>query len=484
MPWKEMSEVPDNLKSINDVPLKLEQANAIAAVADAIDPATVDSVWAVAIKQFQDTHEIKDGAWVKKESDNSDGEHALMKLSGLSVYAAREALRSAGLRKSGLSFVERDGDVYVYAKKADLKTVDIARVEAFRSGKWTDSSGKTTEYTDEDIADMAAQYNRLERQGCFEAPVKLGHDDAQPFKTDGYPAFGWLRNAVAEGGRLFFDLCGVPAKVADLIKAKGYKKRSMEIYHGYEDEETGRVIKHLPSGLALLGAMLPALGSLEEIHALYGNKLASSYSMDASGNDDTTNEKKKGSEYAMDEKDKKIEELMAKIAELEVKLSENSAAMDKMKSDHEAALKTEAGQTATFKAKVGEYDQKFKAIEDERKAEKVTAFKAKYGNRVEPAVMEAVFVPQFETILATGDNEKISAFTKTMDDLKVNPLLSEYAKENPDAKRGGSNYAEMEKKAAELCRADGKDFSTQANYSLYMKQAGWTIETVPEGESE
>ncbi len=148
-------------------------------------------------------------------------------------------------------------------------TYDIPEVEIFRAGAWTDSAGRTVTYTAEDIEGMAEASRELE--GRFEAPVKLGHDPEQPLlETDGLPAAGWLRNVRAAGGRLFADLAGVPKKVYELIRTGGYKKRSLEVLHNYRDEATGRVYGHVAAGLALLGARLPAIGSLDDIRALYG----------------------------------------------------------------------------------------------------------------------------------------------------------------------------------------------------------------------
>lgn len=152
--------------------------------------------------------------------------------------------------------------------KEIMKTYDIPDVEIFRSGEWTDSAGRRTEYTAEDIAEMAAASAALE--GRLEAPVKLGHDPEQPLlRSDGLPAAGWLRNVRAAGGRLFADLAGVPGKLYELIRAGAYKKRSLEVLHNYRDEATGRVYRHVAAGLALLGANLPAIGSLADIRALY-----------------------------------------------------------------------------------------------------------------------------------------------------------------------------------------------------------------------
>ena len=64
MPYKNLEDVNSALKGI-DPPITLEQANTIAAQADAIG--ADEGGWGIAIKHFKDSHEVKDGNWVKKE---------------------------------------------------------------------------------------------------------------------------------------------------------------------------------------------------------------------------------------------------------------------------------------------------------------------------------------------------------------------------------------------------------------------------------
>ncbi len=148
------------------------------------------------------------------------------------------------------------------------ETFDIENVEIFRTGEWTDSTGRTINYTENDLREMADAYNNL--KGRFEAPVKLGHEKEQPLlKSDGLPAAGWLANLRVRGGSLLADLKDVPKKIFELIKSNAYKKRSLEVLHDFRDAADGRVYKHVAAGLALLGARLPAIGSLADISALY-----------------------------------------------------------------------------------------------------------------------------------------------------------------------------------------------------------------------
>ena len=67
MPYKTLEEAPAALRGI-DPPITLAQANTIAEWADAIEKGDnpPKAPWAVAIAQFRKTHEVKDGAWVRK----------------------------------------------------------------------------------------------------------------------------------------------------------------------------------------------------------------------------------------------------------------------------------------------------------------------------------------------------------------------------------------------------------------------------------
>jgi hypothetical protein len=160
------------------------------------------------------------------------------------------------------------------------RTFTIPEVEIFRAGTWTDSAGRAVTYAPEDIEGMAAAHAELAER--LEPPGKLGHDPEQPLlRTDGLPAAGWLRNVRAAGGRLFADLAGVPKKIYDLLLAGAYRKRSLEVLHNYRDEATGRVYPHVAAGLALLGARLPAIGSLSDIRALYENESGAAYFYEA-----------------------------------------------------------------------------------------------------------------------------------------------------------------------------------------------------------
>lgn len=151
---------------------------------------------------------------------------------------------------------------------ADLKTVTLKGVELMGVGTWQGHNCPDggCPFTTDDLDEMVRAYEAT--KGTFDAPVKLGHDDSQKLlQKDGYPAAGWVTNLRRVGDKLVGDLEKVPAAIGDLIRAGAYRKRSSEIRP--EAEVNGKKFKWLFSGLALLGADLPAVEGLKDITQLY-----------------------------------------------------------------------------------------------------------------------------------------------------------------------------------------------------------------------
>lgn len=152
----------------------------------------------------------------------------------------------------------------------DLKTVVVKDVELIAVGTWQGSNCPVggCKVTVEDIDDMVSAYEAT--KDVFDAPVKLGHDDKQKLlQADGYPAAGWVTNLRRVGTKLVGDLKDVPARIGDLMAAGAYRKRSSEIRP--DAEINGKKYKWVFSGLALLGADLPAVEGLGDIEKLYAS---------------------------------------------------------------------------------------------------------------------------------------------------------------------------------------------------------------------
>jgi len=171
----------------------------------------------------------------------------------------------------------------------DLETVDVPGVEILSAGGPVHGVGSPPEgdfWSAADLEEIAAANREL--AGELQPPSKIGHSAAQlllnnsgmAVPTPGeMPAVGWLdgasfrveeRDGVA---KLFADVKDVPAKFADLLTAKAYSSRSVELsrVESQEIKVDGKpkVFEWVVSGLAWLGAKLPAVRTLDEITALY-----------------------------------------------------------------------------------------------------------------------------------------------------------------------------------------------------------------------
>lgn len=168
---------------------------------------------------------------------------------------------------------------------ADLETVDIPAVEVLSTGGPVHGQGSPPEgdfWTLTDLRAMAAAARELADE--IQPPNKIGHSDAQnlvknsalPAATPGeMPAVGWLDPTTARvvedgsgGGKLVMDAKAVPKKFAALIESGAYRTRSVELSR-VTSQATQKVYDWVVTGLAWLGAKLPAVQTLDDVYALY-----------------------------------------------------------------------------------------------------------------------------------------------------------------------------------------------------------------------
>jgi len=141
------------------------------------------------------------------------------------------------------------------------------KAEIFATGKWNGM-----EFSDADLSAIAATFEKLGDK--MRVPLKLGHNDEQPL-TDGKPALGWVSKVWAEGGKLFANFTDVPAVVMDAIKKKLYKNVSIELDCGVKHKDD--FYQYVLSGVALLGADIPAVNTLADLTA-YMSRNSDGYS--------------------------------------------------------------------------------------------------------------------------------------------------------------------------------------------------------------
>jgi hypothetical protein len=169
---------------------------------------------------------------------------------------------------------------------ADLETVTIPAVEVLSTGGPVHGQGSPPEgdyWTRDQLEAMAEAARELAAE--IRAPNKIGHSDVQSLlrnselaaPTPGeMPAVGWLDGSTAQvvdGGDgvdavLVMDAKAVPKQFAQLVNAGAYRTRSAELSR-ITSQVTQKTYDWVVTGLAWLGAKLPAVQTLEDVVALY-----------------------------------------------------------------------------------------------------------------------------------------------------------------------------------------------------------------------
>ena len=140
-------------------------------------------------------------------------------------------------------------------------TYDITGLDIFATGTWHGEP-----YTEADLDAMVESFGNV----GFTPPIKLGHSENQKLLKDaGFPAAGWIKKVYRNGGKLLADVTGIPSKIHDLITKKAYDRVSSEIYWDFNDTAKGKKWPRVLKAVALLGADIPEVNTLDAISSLY-----------------------------------------------------------------------------------------------------------------------------------------------------------------------------------------------------------------------
>lgn len=145
---------------------------------------------------------------------------------------------------------------------------ELKNIEIFAVGKW-----KGDVYTTDDLDAMVNAYQELKSR--VEPPLKLGHD----FRPEA-PAVGWITSVRRDGDKLLADIKDIPDEVYDAVEKKLYKKISAEIVLDYQDSVSEKTYPYVISGVALLGAKLPAITVLHDVTTHCFEGLVRTYTFD------------------------------------------------------------------------------------------------------------------------------------------------------------------------------------------------------------
>ena len=147
---------------------------------------------------------------------------------------------------------------------------DLKNVEIFSVGTWN-----SMKFSLEDIEEIAKNTNLLLSDSKHKPPLKLGHSSNQILKgqSDGDPAMGWIENIRVIGHKLVADFVRVPNILVSAFKEGLYRQVSVEMRH---IEHTGWML----TGVALLGADLPAVKTLNDLEAFLSEKFVADTTVD------------------------------------------------------------------------------------------------------------------------------------------------------------------------------------------------------------
>lgn len=225
--------------------------------------------------------------------------------------------------------------------KANTKPQTLpAGIEIFRAGRHTDDAGNVHEFSEQDIADMAASY----QPELSEAPLTIGHP------KDNLPAYGWVQRLVKAGANLLMDSHQVEPQFAEMVSAKRFKKRSASFYppQSPNNPTPGKwYLRHV----AFLGAQPPAIKGLKDFQFSESADEAVSFSEAVASSEAQPHPNaggKKDQEIDMTEEEKKA---------LEAKLAAAEADKAKLQAEKDAA---EAKATAA-QAQATSFAEKAKA---------------------------------------------------------------------------------------------------------------------------
>lgn len=283
-------------------------------------------------------------------------------------------------------------------------------VEIFAPGTWNGFP-----FSVADMRGMVEAFKALKDN--IQVPLKFGHNDEQPM-TDGQPALGWVADVwLEEKGKdgkpkLMAKFIDMPKVVIDAIKKRLFKNVSVEL--AFDATHKGKVYDYALTGVALLGADLPAVNTLADLQAFMSRDanqggLVFSRQMAFSALD-----------YA-ESKPKSIGGTMPTPEELQAQLDEANAKIGKFTADAAARdatdkLRQEADATAAIKLHretlLGKFD---------------TAIK---GGKLLPAQREA-----FTASLGINDDARVMSVTAEQVDAILGAQSASFSRE-PGSRQG------------------------------------------------
>lgn len=271
------------------------------------------------------------------------------------------------------------------------------KTEVFSVGKWNG-----LDFTKEDLMLIAAAFSSLADN--HKVPLKFGHNDEQPF-TDGQPALGWVENLEVEGDKLVAHFNDIPDVVFTAIEKKLYRHVSIELDFGVEHK--GDYYPFVLSGVALLGADIPAVNNIGDLTKYMARQLNSS---------------KRAAFTAINKPTKEID---MDLKEMQAKLD----AMQSQLSARDSQIAELASEKAKFERDAVDLQAKVKLQEEAAERAKFERKKQELTDSVEGLVKDKKITPAQREAFMAQYKEDDSTISMMEDNLKVLGMFSASSEE-------------------------------------------------------
>jgi len=199
-------------------------------------------------------------------------------------------------------------------------------VEVFATGTWNGFP-----FEKGDLMAIASSFSSLKE--VHDVPLKFGHNEEQGM-TDGQPALGWVTDLFVRGEKLVAKFTDMPKIVYDAMTKKLYKHVSIELEYGVEHK--GSVYDLVLSGVALLGADIPAVNTIADLTS-YMSKDPLSFKKRVAFTATSIETKSRSKEMAEESEEMKTLKLQLSASQAETaKLVTANTALEKDKIDNKA----------------------------------------------------------------------------------------------------------------------------------------------------
>lgn len=324
---------------------------------------------------------------------------------------------------------EKSLDAIADTVKNGFSKDNTVEAEIFAVGKWNGLN-----FTKEDLQGIADTFNEL--SSIHKVPLKFGHNSKQPM-TDGQPSLGWVSDVWVSGNKLMAKFSQVPEIVMNAIRKGLYKRVSIELDRKVKHKS--KFFENILSGVALLGADIPAVNTLEDLNAFMSrSEITGGEHVSFSAITGNIQEGQNMSD---------VKELEAKLAEAEAKAAKFAANAEKAEAELQAKVDADQREAETARKNRIEFNREavIEVLEDAVKSNSITPAQRDLYTKTlqvnDDIAMEHIIVQDVKELVGAMDKNDFSSSAKNSDptdqaegsaDEQLVEKINDIRDENPD----------------------------------------------------